>query len=652
MSRPTEIDIPLTTSHRTEIDGLRSFAIIPVLLFHGGFEIFNRGYLGVDIFFVISGYLITLTIIKDVSNNKFSLIKFYTRRMRRIFPNLFFVCLVSFPVLFYLLPETQLDAYLDSLVATVFFAANFFFMFDTDYFSLAAEYSPMVHMWSLGVEEQFYLLYPLVFLFSILTKRLMLVFLALLIASFSLSLLIRNEFPLFDFYSSFTRGWQFMVGAAASLITLQTSAPWAKHYLFTRSIVWLAFVLLPLTTLNLGFFPELISTIIVTISTAVVLVFAQFIPLLVRLLSLKFFVVIGKISFSLYLWHQPIFVVSRTLGFETDDPISFTVLICIATLMSGLSFIFIEENFRYRLSSKIAFSFIICSSLTLLSLVLLIKVNDHHPFIEPQVDKSLLFSYELHEYEGRLAAVPFYKEECNYYYRYNIESSCMKSEKSGQTSTTLIWGDSHAQALAVGLREVYGDTTFFAQLATSSCKPAIVDKELTELSVYAVNAREFVKACERANAFANSFIANENVESVLITLKSGYSHVDWFRIIDFLESQGVKRLIVVGPVPKWRPSLPDLIFGVTAVRAKINADAGLDGRVFSEVKYIRSQKISSSKMEVEIVYPTDFLCKSNNSCLITVPGAIETDAPLVFDYGHLSLSGSIYLAKSLFENGW
>jgi peptidoglycan/LPS O-acetylase OafA/YrhL len=148
-------------TYRPEIDGLRAFAVLPVIFFHAGFEIFSGGFVGVDVFFVISGYLITSIILADIQKGAFSIVHFYERRMRRILPALFLIVAVSIPVALLYLVQDDLKDFFQSITAVSVFSSNILFWLESGYFETAAELKPLLHTWSLAVEEQFYLLFPL-----------------------------------------------------------------------------------------------------------------------------------------------------------------------------------------------------------------------------------------------------------------------------------------------------------------------------------------------------------------------------------------------------------------------------------------------------------------------------------------------------------
>ena len=149
-------------TYRKDIDGLRALAVLPVIFYHAGFKLFSGGFVGVDIFFVISGYLITNIILKDLSEKKFSIINFYERRARRILPALFTVILATSLLSYIFLTKSELGFYFQSVIATVFFFSNFYFWKNAPYFNSESELQPLLHTWSLSIEEQFYIVFPII----------------------------------------------------------------------------------------------------------------------------------------------------------------------------------------------------------------------------------------------------------------------------------------------------------------------------------------------------------------------------------------------------------------------------------------------------------------------------------------------------------
>jgi peptidoglycan/LPS O-acetylase OafA/YrhL len=202
-------------NYRREIDGLRALAVIPVILFHAGFQTFSGGFVGVDVFFVISGYLITSIILTGLEQNNFSIINFYERRARRILPALFFIMLICIPISWFLLLPYHLLEFSRSLIATTFFSSNILFWSESGYFANAAAEKPLLHTWSLAVEEQYYFLFPLfLMIFWKFGKRWILAFLGILfIASLALAEWAAYTKPAAAFYLLPTRGWEFLIGS-------------------------------------------------------------------------------------------------------------------------------------------------------------------------------------------------------------------------------------------------------------------------------------------------------------------------------------------------------------------------------------------------------------------------------------------------------
>lgn len=227
--------------YRAEIDGLRAVAVIPVILFHAGFEHFSGGFIGVDVFFVISGYLITMIILSEKEQGTFSLVNFYERRARRILPALFFVMLVSLPFAWlWLLPSDMAD-FSQSLMAVSFFSSNILFWKETGYWGTDNELKPLLHTWSLAVEEQYYILFPL-FLMLMWRFRKRWIFGSLIVIA-TLSLLVSQwgayNRPTANFFLLPTRGWELAIGACIAFYFLyrtQATRAFLPHRFFDEAL--------------------------------------------------------------------------------------------------------------------------------------------------------------------------------------------------------------------------------------------------------------------------------------------------------------------------------------------------------------------------------------------------------------------------------
>ena len=335
--------------YRSEIDGLRSLAVVPVVLYHFDLLGIRGGFLGVDVFFVISGFLIGGIIISEHTAGTFSFRSFYARRAKRILPALFLVLLVTFPLAWLVLFDDQLESFATSAVSAVFFGANFFFYFKSDYFNPNIQLEPLIHTWSLGVEEQFYLVAPLVIAFTLVRGRRVL--LAVLVATTLVSLLaaelIGQTGSTMNFYLLPFRAWELTLGVIAFMVAAR----------FPRKIpMRLAFEFLSLAALAVLVFsyfafgpelnlPGLVSTVPV-LATACILIFGREGTVTAKLLSAKPLVFIGLLSYSIYLWHQPILAFIKVyLGTEIPVPVAVLALAGIFSL-AYVSWRFIEVPFR------------------------------------------------------------------------------------------------------------------------------------------------------------------------------------------------------------------------------------------------------------------------------------------------------------------
>jgi peptidoglycan/LPS O-acetylase OafA/YrhL len=291
--------------YRPEIDGLRAVAVIPVILYHAGFELFSGGFIGVDVFFVLSGYLITSILLGEHESGKFSLVGFYERRARRILPALFFVMAASIPFAWaYLWPEDLKD-FSQSIVAVSTFASNFLFWTESDYFDATAELKPLLHTWSLAVEEQFYVLFPLFLAVTWGFGKRQMFFLVVAVAALSLVAAewASVRFPSASFYLLPTRAWELLLGALVAFYMFRKTDIRGNQSLSILGLAVLAFSILAFDEQTP--FPGLIA-LIPTIGVVFIVLYTREGMLVHKALSNRLLVGVGLISYSAYLWHQPI----------------------------------------------------------------------------------------------------------------------------------------------------------------------------------------------------------------------------------------------------------------------------------------------------------------------------------------------------------
>ncbi len=332
--------------YRSEIDGLRALAVVPVILFHAHVPWLPGGFIGVDVFFVISGFLITSLLADDLDAGRYRLARFYERRARRILPALYLVLIATLPFAFALMLPRQIEDFASSLAAVTVFLSNFFFLSQVGYFSPDAELQPLLHTWSLAVEEQYYLLFPP--LLALLWRKGpawtfgALAMLAL--GSFLLCLWGAGENPGRNFYFTGSRAWELLAGAIAALVFRKGATPGSDPL----ALLGLAAVLGSI----LFWRPDVPAPgawmLVPVAGTVLILMFAQAGGRMARALSHPGFVGIGLVSYSAYLWHQPLFAFARHY-FVAEPPA--TVMVVLVLLTFGLawaSWAFVEQPFRRR----------------------------------------------------------------------------------------------------------------------------------------------------------------------------------------------------------------------------------------------------------------------------------------------------------------
>ncbi|MBT4711447.1 MAG: acyltransferase [Alphaproteobacteria bacterium] len=350
--------------YRREIDGLRAVAVIPVILFHAGFQWFSGGYVGVDVFFVISGYLITAIIISELAQGDFSLVQFYQRRARRILPALFFVmaCCIPF-ALMWMLP-IQLNDFSESLIAVTLFASNVLFWRESGYFAPAAGELPLLHTWSLAVEEQYYILFPIFLILIWRFGRTPVFYAIVLVAAVSLLLSqwgSRNA-PIANFFLAPTRVWELLAGSLCAFVAISPGLTIRN----LASILGLGMVVFGVVFFDQSTpFPSFYALVPV-VGTALILLFGTRGTITATFLSARGLVGIGLISYSAYLWHQPLFAFARIRSLHAPTQSVMIGAAVLSIVLAYFSWRFVETPFRrkrahtrlYSVSAMVAAGFV------------------------------------------------------------------------------------------------------------------------------------------------------------------------------------------------------------------------------------------------------------------------------------------------------
>lgn len=330
--------------YRPEIDGLRAISVSVVVLYHAGYSAFDGGFIGVDIFFVISGFLITSIIAHELAEGRFSIARFYDRRIRRILPALFTVILVTLPFAWMWMLPWQFKEFAQSIVSTILFVSNIFFWQTADYFAVGAAEKPLLHTWSLAVEEQYYIFFPLAMmaLWRFGLRWIVGLMAVVLLASLALAELARDTYADASFYLLPTRAWELLAGAICALL------PQIRRSALTEALALASLVGL---IACIGLFSHATPVPSIWIAPAIVaicgiLVFARDGTVTARLLSWRPFVGLGLVSYSFYLWHQPVFALARLRFSEAEADYAIALQIALSLGLAVLSYYLVEQPFR------------------------------------------------------------------------------------------------------------------------------------------------------------------------------------------------------------------------------------------------------------------------------------------------------------------
>jgi len=452
--------------YQAHIDGLRAIAVMAVIIYHADARLLPGGYLGVDIFFVISG-LITWLIISDQRDGDFSLLRFYERRIRRILPALFVVIVATIPLAAALLLPSQQISYARSILATLLFSSNILFWQETGYFAAEAELKPLLHTWSLAVEEQFYLFYPLLLILLARARpqsRVAVISLAFA-ASLGLAALLSQMAPAANFYLFPTRAWELLAGGLLALAMFERRP--------LRHMGWLSIVGLILVAGSLVLFDSrtpMPSTwgLIPVGGTLLLIAFGGNGSFAGFLLAWRPVVMIGLISYSAYLWHWPILVFARLRFGDAMPPSTLAGLLVLCLALAWLTWRLVEMPTRRHgaaavVSARRLFTVLTTTvaAVVLITLVPGLRVVGKDSAVTTNSDSDTPESIE-----ARLLTNYGLSEDCEG--EFTLVAACRTSE----TPEVLLWGDSFAMHLAPGIAAGVG-ARGMVQHTKSVCVPIV-----------------------------------------------------------------------------------------------------------------------------------------------------------------------------------
>jgi peptidoglycan/LPS O-acetylase OafA/YrhL len=643
--------------YRPEIDGLRAISVLSVMVFHTGLGIPAGGFLGVDIFFVISGYLITSIIMNDLDSGKFSFLKFYERRARRILPALILVTLCCLPFAWAWLLPADMKNFSQSLMGVASFTSNVFFWKEAGYFDTAAELKPLLHTWSLAVEEQYYILFPI--LMILVTRRGYRFALACLATLFLVSLAgahwAASHAPSANFYLLPTRGWELLIGsfAAFHLHNKGRSEPSGP-----ARIAEVAGVLMILAALFL-YTDEMLHpsvyTLLPTLGAALVIVFSRSGSLVQRLLGSKPLAGIGLISYSLYLWHFPIFAFYRYRMSEDPGGGPWVALVAAVGVLGYLSWKYVETPFRTgaRIPRGAIFRFSTVSLAGLAVLGAAGQFSRGYGF-RPQMQQVAIDIPNVrmvHCFNSGLRTVA----------QIRAGDICTVG---GEVIQAAIIGDSHAGALLDSLGGIArSDNRGFWTFTDGYCPPVIG---------FVLN--KYGSACgEKIEASFEKIVENDAIRNVILVANwgiytqgyrdqlspsaatlYGVRYKDVSRNPELLKEaledtvaylgENGKAVYIVGPVPEFSAQVYDYVeksylFGREIDRDDLGVTRANYDRRNAEAFRVLSSVEGAHLIPIQDLFCDDTMCRAIS----------ETGEPLFSDTNHVNRTGADMVSKVVYQ---
>jgi peptidoglycan/LPS O-acetylase OafA/YrhL len=597
-------EIASAIRYRPDVDGLRAIAVIAVVAYHAFPRLVPGGFIGVDVFFVISGYLITQIIVADLDQGSFSFAEFYARRVRRIFPALIVVMLATLAAGIVIFLPDELTSLARNAIAGALFGSNLMLLSETGYFDLDAHVKPLLHLWSLGIEEQFYLAWPLALWACPRRWRLVLVC-GIIMLSFGLNATLVKTHAAATFYLPFTRAWELMAGAAITGVTI----PGRGLRYLAAGIGFCIGITFFLYDAGLAY-PGWAALVPVTGTALTVL--GEGAPFSRLVLSHRWTVYLGRISYPLYLWHWPLLVFSQLYLLRPLTPTETIIVLCAALGLARITYEWIERPIRSGSRGAVGISMTAMAAIPAVALTAMLFPPQLPPAIQhlltlPPVGEGM-----------RIQACMLSDDDKDF------GSDCIEHKRP----LIAIWGDSTAGALVPGFRRLQSQHDFgLAQLTVSSCPPLLVRSYNVSENCLAKN-REIVRRLEDARP------------DIVILHALWTTNTDELRpTVDALRDLGA-RVVILGYVPVWRGGLPNAVAayyrrtgGVIPERSHVFVDAPPDGPEWmSRV---------AAELDTEFISMRDILCNSDG-CLTRIGNNLTTR-----DWLHLTPSGAAYVANAV-----
>jgi peptidoglycan/LPS O-acetylase OafA/YrhL len=643
---------PHSTHYRPDIDGLRAIAVVSVVLHHALPEQFKGGFVGVDIFFVISGYLISSIILAGLNKGRFSFADFYAKRIKRIFPALSLVLITTLAMGWTLLGPPDYKQLGKHVFAGSAFISNVAFWREAGYFDANSVNKPLLHLWSLAIEEQFYLLWPLTLLVLHKWQRnIIRVVFVLILLSFAINLALVKGQPTAAFYNPLARFWELLIGAL--LAAMQTyRLGWSavfrrgiwgqgpdehheRHHRRGNTYAWLGAFLLIFVLVRID--PERTFpgwwALLPTVGTALLITAGPQAWVNRHILASKPFVWVGLISYPLYLWHWPFLSFSAISHVEPPSARSQLAWVALSVALAWLTYRLIEKPIRFgRLNHRSTTVFLSVLVAVIATAGFTTYKQDGFESRFPEIVRDMMSK------GGRTAVVDGWRDgDCMLDYKFPASAYkdfCIEKKRP----LVFLWGDSHAGSLYPGFKALQdsGKYTFGLGERTAAICPPVLGIEPRPL-------------CKSLNDSSIDAIRKSKPDIVILYAWWHNKRYDLRNLEDTvaeIKKAGVPRIIMLGAVPYWQKSLPLILLeewkkGPPTKRPPLRLKTGLDPALESATQTMRAR---AEKMGIEFISGMQFFC-NEEGCLTRVTD--DAQQPLTYDYGHLSTSAVTYYIEQL-----
>jgi peptidoglycan/LPS O-acetylase OafA/YrhL len=626
--------------YRPDVDGLRALAVLSVVVYHAFPHALPGGFIGVDLFFVISGFLISKIILGGLADGRFTFREFYARRVRRIFPALVVVLTACAVLGWFVLTPTDYRTLGTHIAGGAGFASNLILWSESGYFDSAAELKPLLHLWSLGVEEQFYIVWPLA-LWLCFKARLKpwVPILAIGLASFVLNLWMVRVDLSGAFYSPLTRFWELLAGAMLAHLSLQSekrsgaddASPIGARA-NALSIAGLACVVAGLVLLDRTVeFPGAWA-LLPTVGGFLLIAAGPSGWVNRNVLSRPAVVFIGLISYPLYLWHWPLLAFARVAASGEPAPWLRAALMGLAVLLAWLTYRFVELPLRFGARRRNVFA--LGTAMASVALVggVTFATQGFQGRFKDDIGQYANYSYDF-RLDARVSQCWLSKQDAPD----GFAAQCV--DPPSRRPMLVLWGDSHAARLYPGLRKVAGDRLDLAQFTRDSCAPVL---------------GWGYENCMRGNAYVLSRVQQLRPETVVL-FAYWNSHManapdavmgQIGVTVSELKKAGVGTVIVVGPAPQWNTPLPNNIVQLMKTqhleRAPRRTAFGLNPAVAEVDSRLRAKL--AGRDDLIYVSAFDAMC-DDDGCLARTGDTADTLTS--WDYGHLTTPGAVFLARAM-----